>query len=102
MAIGLQLKGSLPDAVSALKAKGVHFQGDVINEGKAGSFIGFEDPDATSSISRSSTGAISKRARVSISLQSCHPTLLLSKGRAPKFCSSSAPQLRLRLMGLSD
>jgi catechol 2,3-dioxygenase-like lactoylglutathione lyase family enzyme len=45
MAIGLQLKGSLRDAVSALKAKGVHFQSDVINEGKAGSFIGFEDPD---------------------------------------------------------
>jgi catechol 2,3-dioxygenase-like lactoylglutathione lyase family enzyme len=45
MAIGLQLKGSLRDAVGALKAKGVHFQGDVVNEGKAGSFIGFEDPD---------------------------------------------------------
>jgi len=45
MAIGLQLKGSISDAVSALKAKGVRFQGEVINEGKAGSFIGFEDPD---------------------------------------------------------
>ena len=45
MAIGLQLKGSLPDAIGALKVKGVRFQGDVINEGKAGSFIGFEDPD---------------------------------------------------------
>jgi catechol 2,3-dioxygenase-like lactoylglutathione lyase family enzyme len=45
MAIGLQLKGALRDAVSALKAKGIRFQGDVINEGKAGSFIGFEDPD---------------------------------------------------------
>ena len=45
MAIGLQLKGSIRDAVSALKTKGVHFQGDVLNEGKAGSFIGFEDPD---------------------------------------------------------
>jgi catechol 2,3-dioxygenase-like lactoylglutathione lyase family enzyme len=45
MAIGLQLKGSLPDAISALKAKGVRFQGEIINEGKAGSFIGFEDPD---------------------------------------------------------
>jgi catechol 2,3-dioxygenase-like lactoylglutathione lyase family enzyme len=45
MAIGLQLTGSLRDAVSALTAKGVRFQGDVINEGKAGSFIGFEDPD---------------------------------------------------------
>ncbi len=45
MAIGLQLKGSIRDAVSALKAKGVRFQGEVVNEGKAGSFIGFEDPD---------------------------------------------------------
>jgi len=45
IAIGLQLKGSIKDAVSALKTKGVRFQGDVINEGKAGSFIGFEDPD---------------------------------------------------------
>lgn len=45
MAIGLQLKGSIGDAVRALKAKGVRFQGDVVNEGKAGSFIGFEDPD---------------------------------------------------------
>ena len=45
MAIGLQLKGSIHDAISALKAKGVRFQGDVINEAKAGSFVGFEDPD---------------------------------------------------------
>jgi catechol 2,3-dioxygenase-like lactoylglutathione lyase family enzyme len=45
MAIGLQLKDSIRDAVSALKAKGVRFQGDIINEAKAGSFIGFEDPD---------------------------------------------------------
>ena len=45
MAIGLQLKGSIRDAVSALKAEGVRFQGDVVNEANAGSFIGFEDPD---------------------------------------------------------
>jgi len=45
MAIGLQLKGSIRDAVSTLTAKGVRFQGEVVNEGKAGSFIGFEDPD---------------------------------------------------------
>jgi catechol 2,3-dioxygenase-like lactoylglutathione lyase family enzyme len=45
MAIGLQLKGSIQDAVSTLKARGVRFQGEQINEGKAGSFIGFEDPD---------------------------------------------------------
>lgn len=45
MAIGLQLKGSIREAFSTLKAKGVRFQGEVVNEGKAGSFIGFEDPD---------------------------------------------------------
>lgn len=45
MAIGLQLTGSIQEAVAKLKAKGVQFQGDVVNEGKAGSFIGFEDPD---------------------------------------------------------
>ena len=45
MAIGLQLKGSIQEAVSALRAKGVRFQGDVVNEANAGSFIGFEDPD---------------------------------------------------------
>jgi catechol 2,3-dioxygenase-like lactoylglutathione lyase family enzyme len=45
MAIGLQLKGSIREAVSTLKTKGVRFQGDVVNEAKAGSFIGFEDPD---------------------------------------------------------
>jgi catechol 2,3-dioxygenase-like lactoylglutathione lyase family enzyme len=45
MAIGLQLQGPLADAVSTLRAKGVRFQGDVVNDGKAGSFIGFEDPD---------------------------------------------------------
>jgi hypothetical protein len=45
MAIWLQLEDSIREAVSTLKAKGVRFQGDIINEGKAGSFIGFEDPD---------------------------------------------------------
>jgi catechol 2,3-dioxygenase-like lactoylglutathione lyase family enzyme len=44
MAIGLELTGSIKDAVRALEAKGVKFHG-VINEGKAGSFAGFEDPD---------------------------------------------------------
>jgi len=44
MAIGLELAGPIRDAVKALEAKGVRFQGQV-NEGKAGSFIGFEDPD---------------------------------------------------------
>lgn len=44
MAIGLELSGSIHEAVKALEAKGVRFQG-VVNEGKAGAFIGFEDPD---------------------------------------------------------
>ncbi len=40
MAIGLQLKGSIRDAVSALKSKGVLFQGDIINEeGRQGRFF---------------------------------------------------------------
>jgi catechol 2,3-dioxygenase-like lactoylglutathione lyase family enzyme len=44
MAIGLELKGSIKEAVKALEEKGVHFHGQV-NEAKAGSFISFEDPD---------------------------------------------------------
>ena len=44
MAIGLELAGSLQDAIKALAAKGVRFQ-DNANEGKAGAFVGFEDPD---------------------------------------------------------
>jgi len=44
MAIGLELSGSIHDAVKTLQAKGVEFHGP-INEGKAGSFVGFEDPD---------------------------------------------------------
>jgi catechol 2,3-dioxygenase-like lactoylglutathione lyase family enzyme len=45
MAIGLELSGvSIHDAVQQLGAKGVEFQG-AINEGKAGSFVGFDDPD---------------------------------------------------------
>jgi catechol 2,3-dioxygenase-like lactoylglutathione lyase family enzyme len=44
MAIGLELAGSIRDAVKALEAKGVRFQGPV-NEAKAGAFVGFEDPD---------------------------------------------------------
>jgi len=45
MAIGLQLTGSIREAVSVLRSKGVQFQGDIVSEGKAGSFIGFEDAD---------------------------------------------------------
>ena len=44
MAIGLELSGAIEDAVSKLEAKGVRFQG-VVNEGKAGKFAHFEDPD---------------------------------------------------------
>ena len=44
MAIGLELTGSIEDAMTKLGAKGVKFQG-VINEGKAGKFAHFEDPD---------------------------------------------------------
>jgi catechol 2,3-dioxygenase-like lactoylglutathione lyase family enzyme len=45
MSIGLELTGSIHDAVRTLESKGVKFQGSIINEGKAGSFVGFEDPD---------------------------------------------------------
>jgi catechol 2,3-dioxygenase-like lactoylglutathione lyase family enzyme len=44
MAIGLELTGSIKDAVKALEAKGVRFH-DAVNEGKAGSFVSFDDPD---------------------------------------------------------
>ncbi|MBZ5610589.1 MAG: VOC family protein [Acidobacteriia bacterium] len=44
MAIGLELSGSIREAVKALEAKGVRFQG-AVNEAKAGAFVGFEDPD---------------------------------------------------------
>jgi catechol 2,3-dioxygenase-like lactoylglutathione lyase family enzyme len=44
MSIGLELSGSIHDAVQALEAKGVKFDGPV-NEGKAGSFVSFRDPD---------------------------------------------------------
>ena len=45
MAIGLELSGiSIHEAVRQLEARGVKFQG-AVNEGKAGSFVGFNDPD---------------------------------------------------------
>jgi len=44
MAIGLELSGSIHEAVKALAAKGVKFDAPV-NEGKAGKFVGFHDPD---------------------------------------------------------
>src|SRR5262244_1930733 len=45
MAIGLELSGSIHDAVAALSVKGVKFNEEIVNERKAGSFISFEDPD---------------------------------------------------------
>src|SRR5579863_2765014 len=47
MAIGLELDGSIEDAVAKLEAKGVRFHG-IVNEAKAGTFAYFEDPDGNS------------------------------------------------------
>jgi catechol 2,3-dioxygenase-like lactoylglutathione lyase family enzyme len=44
MAIGLELDGSIDDAVASLQAKGLQFTSPV-NRSKAGSFVGFDDPD---------------------------------------------------------
>jgi len=44
MAIGLELAGAIEDAMKKLGAKGVQFQG-MVNDGKAGKFVAFEDPD---------------------------------------------------------
>jgi catechol 2,3-dioxygenase-like lactoylglutathione lyase family enzyme len=44
MAIGLELEGSIDDAVAALEARGVRFT-TPISRAKAGSFVGFRDPD---------------------------------------------------------
>jgi catechol 2,3-dioxygenase-like lactoylglutathione lyase family enzyme len=44
MAIGLELSGSIHEAMRTLEAKGVQFPSPV-NEGKSGSFAQFEDPD---------------------------------------------------------
>jgi catechol 2,3-dioxygenase-like lactoylglutathione lyase family enzyme len=44
MSIGLELSGSIHDAMRTLEGKGVKFEG-IVNEGKAGSFVAFEDPD---------------------------------------------------------
>jgi predicted enzyme related to lactoylglutathione lyase len=47
MTIGLELAGSIHDAVKTLEAKGVQFPKGV-EAGKAGSFAHFEDPDGNS------------------------------------------------------
>jgi catechol 2,3-dioxygenase-like lactoylglutathione lyase family enzyme len=44
MSIGLELSGSIGDAVKVLEAKGVRFH-QAVNEGKAGAFVSFDDPD---------------------------------------------------------
>jgi catechol 2,3-dioxygenase-like lactoylglutathione lyase family enzyme len=44
MAIGLELNGHIEDAMKILSAKGLEFQG-IVNDGKAGKFVGFLDPD---------------------------------------------------------
>jgi catechol 2,3-dioxygenase-like lactoylglutathione lyase family enzyme len=44
MSIGLELSGSIQEAVKTLQSKGVHFQGP-IHDGKSGAFAWFEDPD---------------------------------------------------------
>jgi catechol 2,3-dioxygenase-like lactoylglutathione lyase family enzyme len=43
-AIGLELEGKIEDAMRTLESRGVRFHG-VSNEGKAGKFAGFQDPD---------------------------------------------------------
>ncbi len=44
MAIGLELSGSIRDAIATLESRGVKFSGGA-NDGKAGAFVSFEDPD---------------------------------------------------------
>ena len=48
MSIGLYLTGTLREAVPVLEGRGVRFSGPVVNEGKAGSFAHFSDPDGNS------------------------------------------------------
>ena len=43
-AIGLELEGKIEDAMKTLEGRGVRFDG-LVNEGKAGKFAGFQDPD---------------------------------------------------------
>jgi catechol 2,3-dioxygenase-like lactoylglutathione lyase family enzyme len=46
MSIGLELSGvTIYEAVEKLEQKGVRFDGPVNDEGKAGKFVGFHDPD---------------------------------------------------------
>uniref|UniRef100_Q01W78 Glyoxalase/bleomycin resistance protein/dioxygenase n=1 Tax=Solibacter usitatus (strain Ellin6076) TaxID=234267 RepID=Q01W78_SOLUE len=45
--IGLELSGKIEDAMKTLEARGVKFHG-VADEGKAGKFAHFQDPDGNS------------------------------------------------------
>lgn len=47
LAIGLELDGSIDEAVRKLEQKGVRFDGPVARA-KAGSFVSFQDPDGNS------------------------------------------------------
>ena len=47
MSIGLELSGSMEDAVASLETKGVKFAGP-IRDGKSGKFAAFTDPDGNS------------------------------------------------------
>lgn len=47
MSIGLELSGSIDAAVKTLETRGVRFHG-VVEDGKAGKFAHFEDPDGNS------------------------------------------------------
>ena len=44
MEIGLELTGSIHDAMRALEAKGVKFKGPIVEDG-AGSYVYMDDPD---------------------------------------------------------
>ena len=44
MAIGLELDGRLEEAVKKLESRGIRF-GSIVNDGKAGKFAHFADPD---------------------------------------------------------
>jgi catechol 2,3-dioxygenase-like lactoylglutathione lyase family enzyme len=45
MSIGLYLTGPIKDSVKTLESRGITFAGEIIGEGKAGSFAHFTDPD---------------------------------------------------------
>jgi catechol 2,3-dioxygenase-like lactoylglutathione lyase family enzyme len=47
MSIGLELTGKIEDAIDKLKVKGVQFS-ETVNDGKAGRFAHFHDPDGNS------------------------------------------------------